>query len=87
MNSIAASTQPPSPPLRGPIGAVVLVAAGRPEAPEQPTREFDANKRKQMKVKWLSFAFIIFINFCELGLFKGLRPIQIKKFASASVRV
>jgi hypothetical protein len=79
MNSIAASTQPPLAPFS------TAAAAHKPRI--QPAREFDVNKRKQMKAKWLLFRFICFHEFFRIGLFKGLRPIQIKKFASASVRV
>jgi hypothetical protein len=47
----------------------------------QPGREFGESKSKEMKAKLLSFPFI---SFSESGLFKGLRPIQIKKSGLAS---
>jgi hypothetical protein len=39
----------------------------------------NASKRKEMKAKLFLFTFVYF---CQLGLFNGLRRIQIKKFAS-----
>ena len=61
-------------------------AGGRPQAlteaaPAQPRSEFGERKSKEMKAKLLSFPFIFF---SESGLFKGLRPIQIKKSGLAS---
>jgi hypothetical protein len=46
--------------------------------------EIKANKRKQMKATFLSFAFIYL---SELGLFNGLWPIQIRKIPSGRTRV
>jgi hypothetical protein len=43
--------------------------------PAQPEGELRESKSKPRKAKWLSWAFN---NFFESGLFKGLRPIQIK---------
>jgi hypothetical protein len=44
----------------------------------QPGGELGERKSKEMKEKWLSFPFIYF---SETGLFKGLRPKKMKKFA------
>jgi hypothetical protein len=71
MNSIAASTQPPLPPFS------TAAAAHKPRI--QPAREFDVNKRKQMKAKWLLFPFICFHEFFRIGTFQRVTADSNKK--------
>jgi hypothetical protein len=50
----------------------------------QPKREFDSNKRKQMKINENKIAFFTYVYFFESGLFNGLHRIQIEFFLALS---
>jgi hypothetical protein len=59
-------------------------AGGLPRLRMQPKREFDSNKRKQMKINDSKIAFFYLRLFLKSGLFNGLRPIQIEFFLPLS---
>jgi hypothetical protein len=50
----------------------------------QPEREFDSNKRKQMKINENKIAFFYLRLFFRIGTFNGLHRIQIEFFLALS---